>query len=230
MDVKVRAVGRDRRRCPYCRLELAGEEPTAECATCGVDHHAECLAELGKCAACRALVPRPGRRTRRHPTARSWQEVLPALPHASALRLQPDDHGEEVRVEWNHFRVADLVLIGASFLVCPPLTVLFLVMVVTRTRGALVLREHELETFTGGVVPRWRRFARDGLSRTVLTPAHHPEAAGRDPQHWFLHLGLAGAQEKVMTQGLLGGLSKTDLAWLVDAIERWRVFRPARPA
>jgi len=39
-------------RCPYCHDALTAAEPTTSCGNCAAAHHADCFAELGKCASC----------------------------------------------------------------------------------------------------------------------------------------------------------------------------------
>lgn len=61
-------------RCPFCH-EAIGDSPEVGCGPCGARHHADCLAEHGRCAAC--AVPPGGLR----PAApRGWAfDLLDAL-------------------------------------------------------------------------------------------------------------------------------------------------------
>src|SRR5688500_1753754 len=47
-------------RCPYCHEGIPRGEAPAVCPACHALHHAECAAELGCCAACKAELSAPG--------------------------------------------------------------------------------------------------------------------------------------------------------------------------
>jgi hypothetical protein len=89
-------------RCPYCHDEIAhGVEPLV-CPQCHALHHAECLVEPGRCAACAApyqgskvVFSFPGRDP---PTSRSAlvaSTVLHVIAAGVALGAAFLDHGPQ---------------------------------------------------------------------------------------------------------------------------------------
>lgn len=78
-----------RPRCPFCHEPVEADDVKAGCSACMAWHHADCLAESGRCAACSQAstepLPKAGRRPRRDVSFRhfasnweSWESLCRA--------------------------------------------------------------------------------------------------------------------------------------------------------
>lgn len=97
-------------RCPFCRDQLPRSEATA-CARCGTPHHADCLAESGRCSvlACGRPTRPPSQRVARpgevvvagrvsQPEPRLWPLGMAAGSVALGGALAAVNAGTQLRV------------------------------------------------------------------------------------------------------------------------------------